>query len=68
MARRDPRHRRTWVMVTDGERALHLRVGKTFKGVTLILVLLHVLEKLWKVVYVFHPGQPRGRSIRSRAS
>jgi hypothetical protein len=36
MTRRDPRHRRTWVIVTDGERALQLRVCETFKGVTLI--------------------------------
>ena len=44
--RRDPRHRRTWVIVTDGERALQRRVCKTFTGVTLVLDLLHVLDKL----------------------
>jgi len=55
MLRRDPRHRRTWVIVTDGERALQRRVAANFQGVTLILDLLHVLEKLWKAAYVFHP-------------
>jgi hypothetical protein len=55
MVRRDPLHRRTWVMVTAGERTLQRRVCTTFKGVTLVLDLLHVLEKLWAVSYVFHP-------------
>jgi hypothetical protein len=52
MVKRDPRHRRTWVIVTDGERALQRRVCQTFTDVTLVLDLLHVLEKLWK------PGTP----------
>jgi hypothetical protein len=43
MVRHDPLHRRTWVMVTDGERALQRRVCTTVKGVTLVLDLLHVL-------------------------
>ena len=47
MNRRDPRHRRTWVIVTDGERALQHRVCQTFTDVTLVLDLLHVLDKLW---------------------
>src|SRR6266542_234276 len=55
MARRDPEHALTWVMVTDGERALQRRVGRLFQGVTLVLDLLHVLEKLWKAAYVLHP-------------
>jgi hypothetical protein len=46
MLTRDPRHRRTWVIVTDGERALQRRVCETFNGVTLVLDLLHVLDKL----------------------
>jgi hypothetical protein len=64
MTRRDPRHRRTWVMVTDGERALQRRVADTFRGVTLVLDLLHVLEKLWKAAYVFHPeGSPEATTF-----
>lgn len=68
--RRDPLHRRTWVMVTDGERALQRRVCTTFKGVTLVLDLLHVLEKLWAVSYVFHPeGSAEAEAfVRERAS
>ena len=53
MRRRDPAGVKTRVAVTDGERALQTRVqGKL--NVTLILDLMHVLEKLWKAAYVFH--------------
>jgi hypothetical protein len=55
MVRRDPRHERTWVIVTDGERALQRRVCTIFQDITMVLDLLHVLEKLWKAAYVFHP-------------
>lgn len=64
MRRRDPHQRRTWVMVTDGERALQRRVAERFRGVTLVLDLLHVLEKLWAVAYVFHPeGSPEAEAF-----
>jgi len=54
MQRRDPFASKTRVALTDGERALQIRVeGKL--NVTLILDLMHVLEKLWKAAYVFHP-------------
>ncbi|MGH9721828.1 MAG: ISKra4 family transposase [Bryobacteraceae bacterium] len=53
MDRRDPSRSLTRLALTDGERALQIRVeGKL--NVTLILDLLHVLEKLWKAAYVFH--------------
>ena len=53
MERRDPSASKTRVGLTDGERALQLRVdGKL--NVTLILDLMHVLEKLWRAAYVFH--------------
>ncbi|HYN63762.1 MAG TPA: ISKra4 family transposase, partial [Candidatus Limnocylindrales bacterium] len=55
MSRRDPDRTHTWVIVTDGERALQHRVIRTFTDVTLVLDLLHVLEKLWTAAYVFHP-------------
>jgi hypothetical protein len=69
MLRRDPRHRHTWVMVTDGERALQRRVGQVFPGVTLALDLLHVLEKLWKAGHALHPeGSPEAVAfVRDRA-
>ena len=54
MQRRDPQASKTRVALTDGERALQILVERTL-GVTLILDLLHVLEKLWKAAYVFHP-------------
>lgn len=53
MARRDPSGCKTRVALTDGERALQIQVDRTL-NVTLILDLLHVLEKLWKAAYVFH--------------
>jgi len=54
MDRRDPSRSLTRLALTDGERALQIRV-KDKLDVTLILDLIHVLEKLWKAAYVFHP-------------
>lgn len=69
MARRDPERERSWAIVTDGERAIQRRVGRIFEGVTLVLDLLHVLEKLWKAAYVLHPeGSPEAEAfVRRRA-
>lgn len=53
MDRRDPSRSLTRLALTDGERALQIRVDRKL-DVTLILDLLHVLEKLWKAAYVFH--------------
>ena len=53
MRRRDPAGVKTRVALTDGERALQTRVDEKL-NVTLILDLMHVLEKLWKAAYVFH--------------
>ncbi len=54
MERRDPSgSSKTHLALTDGERALQIRVNRTL-SVTLILDLMHVLEKLWKAAYVFH--------------
>ena len=58
MLRRDPQSQKTPVALTDGERALQILVSEKLE-VTLILDLLHVLEKLWKAAYVFHAeGSP----------
>ncbi len=54
MDRRDPAGSLTRLALTDGERALQIRVDNDLK-VTLILDLIHVLEKLWKAASVFHP-------------
>jgi hypothetical protein len=53
MQRRDPQGIKIRVALTNGERALQILVEGTL-GVTLILDLVHVLEKLWKAAYVFH--------------
>jgi len=53
MDRRDPSRSMTRLGLTDGERALQIRVDRKL-NVTLILDLMHVLEKLWKAAYVFH--------------
>jgi hypothetical protein len=53
MERRDPTRSLTRLALTDGERALQIRVDRKL-NVTLILDLMHVLEKLWKAAYVFH--------------
>lgn len=68
MCRRDPKPQKTWIVVTDGERALQRKVSATFDRIELILDLLHVLEKLWAVSYVFHPeGSPEAREfVRER--
>lgn len=53
VVRRDPQGHKIHVALTDGERALQILVSKKLK-VTLILDLLHALEKLWKAAYIFH--------------
>ena len=59
----------TWVIVTDGERALQLRVARSFTDVTLVLDLLHVMEKLWRVGNALHAeGSPETQAfVRERA-
>ena len=47
MKRRDPGAKKIHVVVTDGERALQIRVMRIIQDAILILDLLHVLEKLW---------------------
>jgi hypothetical protein len=54
MDRRDPSGSMIRLALTDGEPALQIRVDNVLK-VTLILDLIHVLEKLWKAAYIFHP-------------
>jgi hypothetical protein len=64
MRRRDPRRERTWVILTDGERALQQRVTSSFKDVTLILDLLHALEKLWACAHALHrEGSPEAQAF-----
>ena len=57
-ASRNPEGTKTEVALTDGERALQQRVRRHLPNWRLILDLLHVLDKLWKVANVFH-GQEK---------
>ena len=51
----DPEGKKKHVAVTEGERALQIRVKKQLEpSVLLILDFLHVLEKPWRAAYVFH--------------
>jgi hypothetical protein len=69
MARRDPEGTKTHVALTDGERALQMRVLALLPGVLLVLDLLHVMEYLWKAAYCFHPeGSPEAAEwVKARA-
>ncbi|MGH9055954.1 MAG: ISKra4 family transposase [Acidimicrobiales bacterium] len=69
MDRRDLDRAHTWVIVTDGERALQRRVTTNFDGVTLVLDLLHVMEKCWKAAHALYPeGSPEATAfVRERA-
>lgn len=58
MLRRDPEGRKTLVALTDGERTLQIQVTRKMK-LTLILDLIHVLERVWASAHVFQPeGSP----------
>lgn len=58
MTRRDPAGQKIRVAVIDGERALQIRAEKKLQ-VTLILDLLHVLDRVWQAAHVFHDqGSP----------
>jgi hypothetical protein len=52
--RRNNKRDKILVVVTDGERALQQKIGRTMKNAILILDLVHALEKIWKAAYVFH--------------
>ena len=52
--RRDPEGRKTLVALTDGERTLQIQVSRKM-NVTLILDLIHVLERVWAAAHVFQP-------------
>jgi hypothetical protein len=62
--RRDAGRQHTWVIVTDGERALQHRVVRTFTDVTLVLDFLHALEKLWKSAHaLYREGSPEAQAF-----
>lgn len=58
-ARRDPEHRRRWVVLVDGNRDQLRRIrraaGELGVSITVVLDIVHVLEYVWRVAYAFHP-------------
>lgn len=66
LCRRNPEGAKPVVFLSDGERALHDRQGEYLpEGVTCILDLLHVMEKLWKVAWcLFEEGTQKAEAGR----
>jgi hypothetical protein len=65
--RRDPEHRRRWVVLVDGQRDQIKRVERAAKKVgatiTIVLDIVHVLEYLWSAAYAFHKdGTPEAEA------
>lgn len=56
--RRDPDHRRRWVVLVDGQRDQIKRVERAARkvgaAITIVLDIVHVLEYLWRAAYAFH--------------
>jgi len=57
--RRDPKQKRDWVMLVDGQRQQLNNIADSSKrygaeSITLILDFIHVLEYLWNAAYCFH--------------
>lgn len=56
--RRDPDHRRRWVVLVDGNRDQLRRIQRAARTVggeiTIVLDIVHVLEYLWRAAYAFH--------------
>ena len=57
--RRDPEHRRRWVVLVDGNRDQLRRIQRAASAIgveiTIVLDIVHVLEYLWRAAYAFHP-------------
>jgi hypothetical protein len=64
LCRRNPEGTKSVVFLSDGERALHDRQGEYLpEGVTCILDLLHVMERLWKVAWcLFEEGKQKAEA------
>jgi hypothetical protein len=63
VSRRNQSQDKFLVVVTDGERALQQKISRTMKGATLILDLIHALEKVWKVAHMFHEEGSLGAQL-----
>jgi hypothetical protein len=65
--RRDPEHRRRWVVLVDGQRDQIKRVERAARKIgaeiTIVLDIVHVLEYLWSAAYAFHKdGTPEAEA------
>lgn len=65
--RRDPDHRRRWVVLVDGQRDQIRRVQRAARKVgaeiTIVLDIVHVLEYVWRAAYAFHKdGTPEAEA------
>ena len=70
MSRRDPWQKKLWAVVSDGERALKVRLKLYLPpGVPMVLDFLHVLEHLWEAAHALHPqGSEEAKQwVRERA-
>jgi hypothetical protein len=66
LCRRNPEGAKPVVFLSDGERALHDRQGEYLpEGVTCVLDLLHVMERLWKAAWcLFEEGTQKAEAER----
>lgn len=66
LCHRNPQGTKPVVFLSDGERALHDRQGEYLpEGVTCVLDLLHVMERLWKVAWcLFEEGTQKAQAER----
>jgi hypothetical protein len=66
LCRRNPEGTRPVVFLSDGERALHDRQAEYLpEGVTCVLDLLHVMERLWKAAWcLFEEGTQKAEAER----
>jgi hypothetical protein len=56
LVQRDPNEKKPIVCVTDGEAALWTELQRWLPQRTIhVLDIMHVLERLWKAAYCFHP-------------
>lgn len=65
--RRDPEHRRRWVVLADGQRDQLRRIQRAAHAagaaITIVLDVVHVLEYLWRAAYAFHAaGTPEAEA------
>ena len=62
--RRDPKHRRTWVALVDGNahqiQRIKYEANRRGVPVTIICDFVHVLQYLWNAAGALHPDNPAG--------